>query len=53
VKNVDTQFGFHQGKGATEVIFIITQVQEKYLVKEKGVADSALDMEKAFDKAPR
>ena len=35
VKTDDMQFGFSQGKGATDAIFIVRQVQEKLLGKQK------------------
>ena len=41
------QFGFMPGKGTTDAIFIMRQVQEKHQAKKKAV------LEKAFDGVPR
>ena len=46
----DMQFGFMPGKGTMDAIFIIRQVQEKYLAKKKKLY---IDLEKAFDHVPR
>ena len=35
----DMQFGFSPGKGTTDPIFIIRQVQEKFF-REEGIVDS-------------
>ena len=40
------QFGFMPGKGTTDAIFIMGQVQEKHQAKKKK-------LEKAFDRVPR
>jgi len=31
------QFGFMAGKGTTDAMFIVRQLQEKYLAKKKGL----------------
>src|SRR5207245_7036351 len=47
------QFGFSPGKGATEEIFIVRQLQEKYLAKKKDLWMAFIDLEKVFDRVPR
>ena len=47
------QFGFIPGKGTMDAIFIIRQVQEKYLAKKKKLYFTFIDLEKAFDRVPR
>ena len=47
------QFGFMPGKGTTDAIFIVRQVQEKFLAKKKDLFFAFVDLEKAFDRVPR
>src|SRR5207245_3229491 len=47
------QFGFSPGKGTTDAIFIVRQLQEKYLAKKKDLWMAFIDLEKAFDRVPR
>ena len=48
----DKQFGFRIGRGTTDVIFIVRQIQERFL--EKGTLWMAfVDLEKAFDRVLR
>ena len=47
------QFGFVLGRGTTDAIFIIRQLQEKHLAKEKNLFFAFVDLEKAFDCVPR
>ena len=47
------QFGFMPGKGTTDAIFIMRQVQEKYQAKKKTLYYAFVDLEKAFDRVPR
>ena len=49
----DMQFGFTSGKGTTDAIFIVRQMQEKYLAKKKELWTAFVDLEKAFDRVPR
>ena len=46
-------FGFTSGKGTTDAIFIVRQMQEKYLAKKKELWMALVDLEKAFDRVPR
>ena len=47
------QFGFMPGRGTTDAIFIVRQLQEKYLAKNKKLYFAFVDLEKAFDRVPR
>ena len=47
------QFGFRPGRGTTDAIFILRQLQEKYLAKHKVLYFAFVDLEKAFDRVPR
>ena len=49
----EMQFGFRPGRGTTDAIFIVRQLQEKYLGKKKELWMAFLDLEKAFDRVPR
>src|SRR3981081_2051128 len=52
--NIDAmQFGFSPGKGTTDGIFIVRQMQEKFLAKKKALWVAFVDLEKAFDRVPR
>ena len=47
------QFGFMPGRGTTDALFILWQMQEKYLGKKKDIFFAFVDLEKAFDHIPR
>ena len=49
----DMQFGFMPGRGTTDAIFILRQLQEKHLAKNKKLYSAFVDLEKAFDRVPR
>ena len=45
----DVQFGFLKGKGTTDAIFIVRQMQENFRVKDKKLYYFGfMDLEKAF-----
>ena len=47
------QFGFKPEYRTTNVIFILTQLQEKYEAKRKNLYFVFVDLEKAFDRMSR
>ena len=49
----EMQFGFRPGRGTTDAIFIVRQLQEKYLGKKKELWMAFLGLEGAFDGVPR
>ena len=49
----DSQFGFAPGRGTTDAIFVVRQLQEKYLAANKRLYMAFVDLEKAFDIVPR
>lgn len=53
VKIDSMQFGFMPGRGTTDAIFIVRQLQEKYLARKKELWMAFIDLEKAFDRVPR
>jgi len=48
----DMQFGFMKGKGTTDAIFNVRQIQENFRVKGKKLYFGFVDLEKAFDRVP-
>ena len=49
----NSQFGFCSGRGTTDAVFVVSQLQEKYLAANKRLYMAFLDLEKAFDRVPR
>ena len=49
----DMQFGFMKGKGTTDAIFTVRQMQENFRVKGKKLYFGFVDLEKAFDRVLR
>jgi len=49
----DMQFGFMKGKGTTDAIFVVRQMQEKFRAKGKKLYFGFVDLEKAFVRVPR
>ena len=49
----DSQFGFGPNRGTTDAIFVVRQLQEKYLAANKRLYMASVDLEKAFDQVPR
>lgn len=47
------QSGFTAGKSTTDAIFILRQLQERYLEKKSKLYHVFVDLEKAFDRVPR
>ena len=47
------QFGFMPGKGTTDAIFTMRQVQEKHQAKKEKLYYAFVDLENAFDRVPR
>ena len=48
-----SQFGFVPGRGTTDAIFVVRQLQEKYLAANKRLNMAFVNLEKAFDRVPR
>ena len=48
----NSQFGFVPGRGTTDAIFVVRQLQEKYLAVNKRLYMAFVDLEKAFDPVP-
>ena len=49
----DSQFGFFPGRGTTDAISIVRQLQGKYLAANKRLYMAFVDLEKAFDRVPQ
>ena len=47
------QCGFMSGRGTTDAIFIVRQLQEKHLAAKKPLYMAFIDLEKAFDRVPQ
>ena len=48
-----SQFGFVPDRGTTDAIFVVRQLQEKYLAANKRLYMAFVDLEKACDRVPR
>ena len=51
--NIDELFGFVPGKGTTDAIFIVRQLQELCLSSKKPLNFVFVDLKMAFDRVPR
>ena len=49
----NSQFDFVPGRGTTDAIFVVRQLQEKYLAANKRLYMAFVDLEMAFDRVPR
>ena len=49
----ESQFGLVPIWGTTDAIFVVRQLQEKYLALGKQIYMAFVDLEKAFDQIPR
>ena len=49
----DSQFGFVPGRGTTDAIFVVMQLQAKYLAANKRLYMAFVDLEKVFDRVRR
>ena len=49
----EMQFGFCSDQGTTDAIFILRQLQEKYLAKHRKLYMAFVDLEKDFDRVPQ
>ena len=49
----DFQFGFVPGRGTIDAIFVVRQLQEKYLAANKRLYMAFIDLEKVFDLVPQ
>ena len=49
----ESEFGFVPGRGTTDAIFVVRQLQKKYLVVGKLIYMAFVELEKAFERVPR
>ena len=49
----DMKFGFMPGKGTIDAVFILRQIQDEYLAKQKNLCMWFVDLEEVFDRVPR
>ena len=50
---IRSQFRFMPRRGTTDAIFVVRQLQEKYLAKKKNLYLAFVELEKASDRVPR
>ena len=48
----DSQIGFDPRRGTTDAVFVVQQLQEKYLAVNNRLYMAFVDLEKAFDRVP-
>ena len=52
--NIDKMpYGFVHGRGTTDGIYVVRQLQVKYIAANKLLYFAFIDLEKAFDRVPR
>ena len=49
----ESQFGFMPARGTVDAIFIIRQLQEKYIGKNRKLYFGFVDLKKPFNRVPR
>ena len=49
----NVQFGFTPGKSTTDSIFILRQLEDKYLSKKQELWLVSVDLTKTFDREPK
>ena len=53
VEVAEEQFGFMPGRGTTNAIFNVSQITEKYRVKERDLHMVVIDLKKEYGSVPR
>ena len=48
----DVQYGFRPGRDTIHAIFIVRQIQEKFIAQKKDLWMTFVDLEKAFNRVP-
>ena len=49
----EMQYGFRKRRGSADAIFIVKQLQERHLEKQKDLSFAFVDIEKAYDRISR